>query len=1170
MKALYGLIEGLYGYSETKYHMGKGHMPIQINGCSESQFVHFAMSISKDVKQKIIITHSEKRARQIAEDASYFEDNVHVYPAKDFIFYNADIHGNLLLKERMKALRSLIRGENITIVTTMDAFMDKLLPAKRLKSSILSFEVGGEVDLDEVRSILVRTGYEFNSQVEDKGQCAIRGSIIDIFPLESDNPYRIDLWDTEIDNIKIFDVSTQRTIENIKEVQIYPATEYMYTSDEIQAGVKKIETELKKTYNTLRDELKTEQAHRLKETIKEFLELLDLDAKGINKDAYVNYFTNETANFFDYFDDDAIICVEEPARSFEHLNVVWEEFLDSSKHRLDDGYMLPGQMKNLYEPSDIINILSKRRSLFFTALDQKINEIKCKEKINVETNNTVIYNNDYEMLIRDIEFYKRQKYGIMILSASKTRAERLAGNLREYDINAFYTEDDRIPAAGEIMVRYGNLHRGFVYPSLKFVLISQNDIYGTVKKKKRHKKASGDVIKDFGSLNIGDYVVHESYGIGVYRGIVKAEVKGIVKDYIKIDYDGGSSLHVLASDLDQVAKYSGAEGVAPKLNKIGGQEWSKTRSRVKSAVKDIAADLIKLYAARENSEGFAFSEDSLWQKEFEEMFPYEETDDQLNAIDAVKSDMESKKTMDRLICGDVGYGKTEVAIRAAFKAVQDGKQVVFLVPTTILASQHYNTFASRFKDFPVRVDELSRFRTKKQVENTLTDLKKGFVDILIGTHRVLSKDVKFKDLGLLIIDEEQRFGVKHKEKIKELKNNIDVLCLSATPIPRTLHMSMIGIRDMSVLSEPPVDRMPVQTFVMEYNDEMVREAINRELSRNGQVYYVHNRVNNIEDIASKLQKLVPDANIAIAHGRMSERMLESVMYDFMNGDIDVLVSTTIIETGLDISNVNTMIIQDADRFGLSQLYQLKGRVGRSNRTSYAFLMYKRNKILKEVAEKRLQAIKDFTELGSGFKIAKRDLEIRGAGNVLGAEQHGHMEAVGYDLYCKMLNHAVAMYKGLSVPEEFETSIDIPIDAYIPKKYIEDEIARLNAYKKIAAIENDEEKDDLIDELTDRFGDIPKAVYSLLEVANIKAKAHNVYIKEIRGNLNELTCVLYEKAELDVSRFPEVLEKYSGKLKLIPEASPKLVYRKGRAMDGSAEIMETINGIIEALGEIKNS
>lgn len=1168
MNALYGLCEGLYGFSESEYNIKKGNLPLQVNGCSESQFVHFVMSISKNVNQRVIITYSDKRAREIAEDVAFFEDNAFCYPAKDFIFYNADIHGNLLLKDRMNIIKRLASDERITIVTTADAFMDRLLPFKRLRESILSFKVGEEVELDEVRKILVRTGYEFYSQVEDKGQCAIRGSIIDIFPLESENPYRIDLWDREIDNIKIFDVETQRTIENIKEANIYPATEYMFSQEEINKGIEKIESEYKKTYKTLRENLKTEQAHRLKESVSEFLELLKLDAKGVNKDAYVSYFTKETVNFFDYIRDDAFIFVEEPGRTFEHLGVVWEEFLDSSKHRLNDGYILPGQMKNLFDISEIKNEIAKRKTLLFTALDQKLTEIKPKVKIGVETNNTAIYNNDYQMLIKDIEFYKKQSYGVMILSASKTKAERLAENLREYNINAFYTEDDRIPASGEVMVRYGNLHRGFVYPQLKFILISQNDIFGAVKKKKRHKKSQGEVIKDFGSLNIGDYVVHESYGIGIYKGIVKAEVKGIIKDYIKIDYDGGSSLHVLASDLDQVSKYSGAEGAKPKINRIGGQEWHKTRTRVKSAVENIAADLIKLYAQRENSEGFAFSKDSLWQKEFEEIFPYEETEDQLSAIEAVKEDMESKKTMDRLICGDVGYGKTEVAIRAAFKAVCDNKQVVFLVPTTILASQHYNTFAARFKDFPVRVEQLSRFRTKKEIENTLVDLKKGFVDIVIGTHRVLSADVKFKDLGLLIIDEEQRFGVKHKEKIKQLKTNIDVLCLSATPIPRTLHMSMIGIRDMSVLSIPPVDRMPVQTFVMEYNDEMVREAINRELSRNGQVYYVHNRVNNIEDIASHLQKIVPSANIAVAHGRMSERALESVMYDFMNGDIDVLVSTTIIETGLDIANVNTMIIQDADRFGLSQLYQLKGRVGRSNRTSYAFLMYKRNKILKEVAEKRLQAIRDFTELGSGFKIAKRDLEIRGAGNVLGAEQHGHMEAVGYDLYCKMLSRAVSMYKGISIPEDFETSVDIPIDAYIPPRYIEDEIARLNAYKKIAALENDEERDDLIDEFTDRFGDIPKVVMNLLEVANLKAKAHNVYIREIRGTLREINFVLYEKAKLDVAKFPDVFESLNGKLRLVMEDNPRLVYNRGRAFKDVNELIDVSVDIISELEKIK--
>ena len=715
------------------------------------------------------------------------------------------------------------------------------------------------------------------------------------------------------------------------------------------------------------------------------------------------------------------------------------------------------------------------------------------------------------------------------MSGSRTRAERLARDLTEQEVNAFYSADyDRVIQPGEIMVLYGHARRGFEYPMIKFVLITDGDIFGKEKKKSKKKKQySGTKIASFNELSIGDYVVHESHGLGIYRGIEKIDVDKVMKDYIKIEYNG-SNLYILATQLDLLQKYAGADAKPPKLNRLGGQEWSKTKKKVRGAVKDIAKDLVALYAARQETNGFQYEKDTVWQREFEEMFPFEETEDQIAAIDAVKRDMESRKIMDRLICGDVGYGKTEVAIRAAFKAVQDNKQVVYLVPTTILAQQHYNTFVQRMKDYPVRVDLLCRFRTAAQQKKTLTDLKKGFVDIIIGTHRVLSKDVEFKDLGLLIIDEEQRFGVTHKEKIKKLKENVDVMTLTATPIPRTLHMSLIGIRDMSVLEEPPIDRVPIQTYVMEYNDELVREAICRELNRDGQVYYVYNRVNDIGEVASRISRLVPEARVEFAHGQMSERELEKIMYGFISGEIDVLVSTTIIETGLDISNVNTMIIQDADQLGLSQLYQLRGRVGRSNRTAYAFLMYRKNKMLKEVAEKRLAAIREFTELGSGIKIAMRDLEIRGAGNLLGAQQHGHMESVGYDLYCKMLNEAVLEAKGIrQEQEDFETVVDLNMDAYIPDSYISNEFQKLDIYKRIAGIESDEEYGDMLDELMDRFGEPPKSVQNLLAIANMKAAAHRAYLTEIKQRGMEFQLTLYEKPGFDTTQIPELMKQYQG-------------------------------------------
>ena len=789
--------------------------------------------------------------------------------------------------------------------------------------------------------------------------------------------------------------------------------------------------------------------------------------------------------------------------------------------------------------------LLNQRLVCLSTMEHKGTYFKPSLRVDVNARSLSSYNNSFEALVKDLKQYRKQGYRVLLLSGSRTRAKRLAEDLRDYELSAVYTEDPtREVIPGEVLTYYGHVNKGFEYPLLKFVVLSESDIFGAEKKKKKKKSNySGQKIQDFNDLKVGDYVVHETHGLGIYRGIEKVEMEKVVKDYIKIEYRDGGNLYVLATGLDVIQKYASADASkTPKLNKLGTKEWEKTKTKVRSAVGEIAKDLVELYAHRQQAKGFAYGPDTVWQREFEEMFPFEETEDQLMAIADTKADMESDKIMDRLVCGDVGYGKTEIAIRAAFKAVQEGKQVVYLVPTTILAGQHYNTFTQRMKDFPVRIDLLSRFRTPGEIKKTLTDLKKGMVDVVIGTHRVLSKDVEFKDLGLLIIDEEQRFGVAHKEKIKKLKENVDVLTLTATPIPRTLHMSLIGIRDMSVLDEAPNDRMPIQTFVCEYNDEMVREAISRELARNGQVYYVYNRVNNIADITAQIQALVPEANVAYAHGQMKEHELERIMMDFVNGEIDVLVSTTIIETGLDISNVNTMIIHESDKLGLSQLYQLRGRVGRSNRNAYAFLMYKKDQLLKEVAEKRLAAIKEFTDLGSGFKIAMRDLEIRGAGNLLGMSQHGHMEAVGYDMYCKMLNEAIQRIQGVEAIQDFATIIDLDVDAFIPPTYIVNEVQKLDIYKRIAGIENVKERDDMKDELLDRFGEIPKSVDNLLRIALIRVAAHKLYITDIKGKQERIIFTFRPDAMIDVAKIPEFLKKHGQELSFTAYGNPFFTYK----------------------------
>lgn len=1140
--------EPLYSSSEFKNIREKlktSNEAIQLTGNIDSQQVNLMSVITKDYKYSIVVTHSDKRAREIYEDYLLYDKNVIYYPAKDFIFFNADIHGNLTLTERLSAIKRIIEGEHLVIVTTIDGLMDKLIPIDIIKDNLITINMSDTIDMNDMQEKLSNMSYERVSQVEMSGQYAVRGEIIDIFPMGEEVPVRIDLWDDEIDSIKTFDVDSQRSIENIDEIKIYPATEFILDKTQIEFGINKIRTEANELWEKLRKEMKTEEAHRLKSITNEFCEQLELGNMGVAIDSYVNYFYDEMSTLIDYLKNEQVVyLLDEPSRLLERSSAIEKEFRESMVNRLEKGYVLSGQINVMNTYEEIIASISKKQIIAFTTLTQKVKGIKIKEIFHIEAKNIVSYNSSFELLIKDLKAYKKKGYKILLLTNSKTKAERLAENIRSYDLEAFYGESlDRVINPKEIMVSNGNIHQGFEYPLLKFVVITQSDILGKEKSKKKRlkKKYTGKKIQNFSQLSIGDYVVHENHGLGIYRGIEKIEVDRVIKDYIKIEYAGNSNLYILATQLDLIQKYAGADTKAPKINKLGTQEWSKTKSKVKTAVKDIAADLVKIYAARQNKTGFQFSEDNVWQKEFEEMFPFEETNDQLTAIEDTKKDMESKKIMDRLVCGDVGYGKTEIAIRAAFKAVQDGKQVAVLVPTTILTQQHYNTFTERMKEFPIRIDMLSRFRTASGVKNTIAGLKTGVVDIVIGTHKLLSKDIVYKDLGLLIIDEEQRFGVTHKEKIKELKKEIDVLTLTATPIPRTLHMSLVGIRDMSVLEEPPVDRLPIQTYVMEYDDEMVREAVNREMMRGGQVYYVYNRVNDIDEVTNRIAKLVPDANVVYAHGQMSERKLEQIMYDFIKGEIDVLVSTTIIETGLDISNANTIIIHDADNFGLSQLYQLRGRVGRSNRTSYAFLMYKRDKMLKEVAEKRLQAIREFTELGSGFKIAMRDLEIRGAGNVLGAEQHGHMAAVGYDLYCKLLNEAVSAMKGEKIMDEFETKIDLNIDAYIPATYIKNETQKINVYKQIAAIENEEDYSDMQDELMDRFGEMPKNAMNLLTIALIKSLAHKVWITEITENCGKLKIVLYKNAEINTAKLPEFIESYKGKLKFIPDENPYLLY-----------------------------
>ena len=1185
-------------YTDMKQDLDQGKGPVQISGVTDSQKVHVMHELSKDNPWRLVVTYDDTRAKEIFDDFSYFEPNTWLYPARDLLFYSSDIHGNLLTRQRMQVFKHLLEDEGGVVVTTVDGLMDHLLPLSMIKESCLNIMVGQTLDMEEIKHLLTGMGYERMGQVDGMGQFSVRGGILDVFPLTEEVPVRIELWGDEVDSIRSFDAESQRSIQQMDEVTIYPAAELILTKEHIEEGILRLEADEKKQEKAFRDQKKPEEAQRIRRAVGELVESLKEGFDVQTLDAYIRYFCQDTVSFLDYMKEvgakvtlvssgaagktaekkpasGLALILDEPQRMKEKAETVETEFRESMSHRLEQGYILPGQADLLFASKTVLAECHTPHSIFMTGLDQRLPGMTVKAKYSLTGKNLNSYQNSFEILIKDLTKWKKDGYRVVLLSASRTRASRLAGDLREYDLRAFCPEDAERPVApGEILVTYGKLHKGFEYPLIKFVVITEGDMFGVEKRKKKRKKYNyeGKKISSFSELSVGDYVVHESHGLGIYKGIEKIEQDHVIKDYIKVEYGDGGNLYLPATRLEGIQKYAGADAKVPKLNKLGGTEWTKTKTKVRTAVREIARELVELYAARQDAEGFQYGPDTVWQKEFEEMFPYDETDDQLTAIDDTKRDMESKKIMDRLICGDVGYGKTEIALRAAFKAVQEEKQVVYLVPTTILAQQIYNTFVQRMKDFPVRVDMMSRFRTPGEMKKTVEGLKKGYVDIIVGTHRVLSKDVQFKNLGLLIVDEEQRFGVTHKEKIKQMKQNVDVLTLTATPIPRTLHMSLIGIRDMSVLEEPPVDRVPIQTYVMEYNDEMIREAIHRELGRGGQVYYVYNRVNNIDEVANHVASLVPDANVAFAHGQMNEHQLEKIMLDFINGDIDVLVSTTIIETGLDIPNANTMIIQDADRLGLSQLYQIRGRIGRSNRTSYAFLMYKRDKMLKEDAEKRLQAIREFTELGSGIKIAMRDLEIRGAGNILGAEQHGHMEAVGYDLYCKMLNEAVIALKGGQEEEEtFETVVDCDIDAFIPDGYIKNEYLKLDVYKRISAIETDDEYMDMQDELIDRFGDIPKSVDNLLRVAELKAMAHRAYVTEVDINTQEIRIELYPKAKLDVTGIPALIAEYKTALRFAQGEKPVLFYQdKGKKHKDCEPMMEKAKELLGKLGELAES
>lgn len=1152
MRVLQEPFEKLNMYNDVQKWLKARDGFIGITGTSGSgtdrAFVMNALGDKADVK--LVLTYDDKRAEQLCSDLRFYGRDVYIYPAKDILFFSADVHGNAITQRRMEVLRKLASDEPCVIVAVVDAMFDKIPALSYMKKYVISIKTAEKINLDKLKQQLVDLGYEKTDTVEEPGQFAVRGGIFDIYPLTEECPYRVDMWDDEVDTIRAFDVESQRSIETVDRLVIYPASEMVLSKSRIDRGLHNIDLEAGPYVKKLRESLRTEASGRIKKEIESLKEQLTEFSAVYGVDSFVDYFYSDTVSLIDCLPENTIVFVDDTGKVTEKADSSEDGFRGSMQRRLEEGYILPGQMSVMYGYGDILKKLENLSVVCFDEFDRVDDRVRYTHRTELKCSEVSSYRNSFDALVEDIRKWKKEKYRILFVSPSSVGAKRTVDNLISSDVMCHYHSDaDKTIVPRDVAVMAGRLRSGFVIPEMQTVALSEGDVFtsrnSTKRSSQRKIPRAGEIIKSFSDVSVGDYVVHEKYGIGVYRGLEKIEVDGAYKDYLVIEYAEGGKLYVLASETDRIQKYRSRDGRPPKINRMGGSDWKKIRNKVRGHVTEVARHLVELYAERQSKPGYAYSKDSEWQKEFEETFPYTETEDQLKAIADVKADMESEKIMDRLVCGDVGFGKTEIAIRAAFKAVCDGRQVAYLVPTTILAEQHYETFTERMKDYPMTVRLLCRFCTRKEITATLRELREGKVDIIIGTHRLLSKDVEFKDLGLLIIDEEQRFGVNHKEKIKEMKTNVDVITLTATPIPRTLHMSLVGIRDMSLLGEPPVDRRPIQTYVMEYDKELAREAIVRELSRQGQVYYVYNRVKDIERFAQEVSLLVPDASVEFAHGQMDGRTLEDIMYRFNKREIDVLVCTTIIETGLDIPNANTIIIHDADKFGLAQLYQLRGRVGRSDRNAFAFMFYRRDRMISEVAEKRLRAIRQYTELGSGVKVSKADLNIRGAGNVLGEKQSGNYELVGYDMYCKMLNDAIREIRGDNAHAGYETEVDLPVDSYISETYIRNDFVKLELCKRISLIKSEEEYNDIIDELIDRFGDIPQETMNMLDIALLKARANQSYITRISYSENRLHFGIYKMSYIDMDSIERMINGYMGRMEFVASANPEFVLRLGK-------------------------
>ena len=1113
--------------------------PIAISGLVDVEKLHVLAGIFNETKRPmVLVTYNEIQARKLYQDLKKLIKQTYFFPKKEITSYDYVAQSKEIEYKRIDVLNKMYlakkQKEPIIIVTTIEAVMQKMVAKDTLYQNVIDFEVGKTYLLDEIKEKLVGLGYERSDLIENKGQFSIRGGIVDV-GLSEKIGVRIEFWGDEVDSIRFFQISSQRSTEMLKEITIFPAHELIV--QDLSEAVKNIQ-----------------------EKYPEEIEDIELIKNGdyiskINK--YFNEFYENQASFLDYMSDEYLLLLDEKSKINQRESNIIEDNNKLIASLVEKEKFVPEAIENI---SKFEYNFEEKQIIYLEQNDS----IKNIQKYYFETREINFYNLQLDLLLADIVTYQKNKKKVVLLAGNEISAKKLCNILKENQINYKYEQEAENIKPGEIIVTIGGFSSGFENYDLNLIVISlQNNFEEPVKRKKKLSSTFKDSEKIvFADLKPGDIVVHQTHGIGQFIGVNTITADGVTKDYIKIKYRNDDILYVPTNSLDSVRKYiGGGDNASPRLNKLGGKEWSATTSKVKKNLEAVAKDLIELYAKRQKIKGFSFSPDTPWQKQFEDSFPYTETDDQLRCIQDVKKDMEKPQPMDRLLCGDVGYGKTEVAIRAAFKAVMDQKQVAYLVPTTILANQQYEEFKTRMQEFAINVELLNRFKTKKEQDEIIKKLKLGEVDVIVGTHRLLSEDVNFKDLGLLIIDEEHRFGVKDKEKIKKLRTNIDVLTMTATPIPRTLHMSIVGVRDMSVIYEPPHNRKPVQTYVLEYDQEVITEAITKEIERDGQVFYLFNQVEGIEKKANEISMLVPEAKVGFAHGKMSGRELEEIMESFINHEINVLVCTTILESGIDIPNANTIIVENADRLGLAQLYQIRGRVGRSDKQAYAYVTYKRDKLLSEVADKRLKAIKEFTEFGSGFKIAMRDLEIRGAGSMLGEMQHGHIEQVGYDTYCKLLDEVIKEMQGIEVVEEQDVQIDLAVSSYIPDNFIENSSQKIEIYQNIALCRTEEELQNVIDEVIDRYGRLPKELENLIDIARIKQLARKANILKIAQRENGIV-FYFVKEKIKPEMVNTLITKYPMLVKFSNAVEPYVTLRIKENEDIIEKAKEFLNTVIE--------